>query len=76
MATSKGTTKIQCTLSNDLIRRLDNISRSLGTSRSALMAMYIGQGVNTYEISIQQLEQSADKIVNKLAEMERKGELK
>lgn len=41
--------KIQVNISDDLVKRVDEYAKTMGVSRSALCAVFIGQGVMGYE---------------------------
>lgn len=41
--------RIQVSLSDDFVKRLDQSSKSIGMSRSAFCAFLIGQGLSSYE---------------------------
>lgn len=48
--------KIQVNLSPELIEKIDHICKSLGVSRSAFCALWIGQGVLSYGKAIETLD--------------------
>lgn len=48
--------KIQVNLSNELLEKLDYICKSLGVSRSAFCALWIGQGVMSYGKAMETLD--------------------
>lgn len=45
--------RVQVNISDEMVNRLDVIAKQMGVSRSALCSMLIGQGVMTYESSMQ-----------------------
>lgn len=49
MKKSIPTTKVQVTLNNDMVARIDHIAESIGVSRSAYLATVIGQVIVAQE---------------------------
>lgn len=49
--------RLNINVSDELLVRIDRYADSLGVSRSALCTMLIGQGVMTYEKSMQVIDQ-------------------
>ena len=47
--------RVQVNLSDDMVERVDKLAKSYGVSRSALMALYIGQVVDGTEKAIKTL---------------------
>lgn len=48
--------RVQVNLSDEIVEKLDYYSTLIGISRSALMAVFIGQGLMGYEKSFSVLE--------------------
>lgn len=65
--------KMQITASEEMVKRIDKVAKGMGISRSSLCAVWIGQGLTTYEASISQIDKISDKIIDKLAEMDKES---
>lgn len=66
---------MQITASEEMVEKIDKIAKSMGISRSALCAVYIGQGLATYEASLKSLDRMSDDIMQYFKERYEKGEL-
>lgn len=62
--------KVQVTLSEDMVQRVDDYAKSMGISRSALCATFIGQGIMSYDKSFDIISSAAVSGMNKIAEAE------
>lgn len=56
------TTKVQVTLANDMVARIDRIAETIGVSRSAYLATVIGQVITTQEQAMSALPDLLDRI--------------
>lgn len=63
--------RVQVNLSDEMVSRVDSYAQKMGVSRSALCSMLIGQGIMSYDKSMDILSLLGDKIGdNLLAEKE------
>lgn len=58
--------KLQVTVSDDLVAQLDRYAEMMGVSRSALCAVFIGQGVLGYNKSFKVLDDIGQKLGDSL----------
>lgn len=58
------TSKVVITLNNDLIEKIDTMAKSIGTSRSSLCAVWIGQTVYGYDKLFEQTNDAIKTIAN------------
>lgn len=58
--------RIHITVADDMVERLDKIANEMGVTRSALAAVYIGQGVIGHEMSFKQLKRLGDITADKI----------
>lgn len=66
--------RIQVNLSNEMVERVDFYSKKMGVTRSALCSMLIGQGIMSYDKSMDVLSLLGDKLGDSLlAEKALKG---
>lgn len=56
------TTKVQVSLSNDMVARIDRIAEAIGVSRSAYLATVIGQVITTQEQTMNALPDLIDRL--------------
>lgn len=56
------TTKVQVSLSNDMVARIDRIAETIGVSRSAYLATVIGQVITTQEQTMNALPDLLDRL--------------
>lgn len=56
------TTKVQVSLSNDMVARIDRIAETIGVSRSAYLATVIGQVITAQEQSMNALPDLLDRL--------------
>lgn len=63
--------KVQITLSEDMVNRIDDYAKAMGISRSALCATFIGQGIMSYDKSFDIISNAAVSGINKISELER-----
>ena len=69
--------RVQVNLSDEMVANVDRYAKAIGVSRSALCSMLIGQGIMSYNKSMDILEVIGDKIGdNLLAEKALKEEAK
>lgn len=64
MKKSIPTTKVQVTLNNDMVARIDRLAESIGVSRSAYLATVIGQVI----VAQEQTMNLVPDIINRLSE--------
>lgn len=58
--------KVQITLSEDMVCRVDDYAKSMGISRSALCAIFIGQGIMSYDKTFDTLSRNMSKEVSEV----------
>lgn len=54
--------RLQININDDVVEQLDVYAKSIGISRSALCALFIGQGVMSYNKSLELIGAYAEKI--------------
>lgn len=54
--------RVQVNLSDDMVSNVDKYAKSMGVSRSALCSMLIGQGIMSYNKSLDILSTIGDKL--------------
>lgn len=68
--------RVQVNLSDEMVCKVDLYAKKMGVSRSALCSMLVGQGIMTYDKSMDLLTLIGDKVGdNLLAEKALKQEL-
>lgn len=60
--------KLQITVADELVEQIDNYAKMMGVSRSALCAIWIGQGVMTYNKSYQIFDNLKEQFNKKIFE--------
>ena len=60
--------KVQININDDIVKRIDEYAKSLGISRSACCAMWLGQAVQSVEKQNKMLEKTGLSIVDLLAQ--------
>jgi hypothetical protein len=58
--------KLQVNVNDDLVKQIDEYAALMGVSRSALCAMFIGQGILTYNKSFKLIDDIGQKIGDNL----------
>lgn len=58
--------RVQVNLSDDMVCRVDTYARKMGVSRSALCSMLVGQGIMSYDKSLDLLSLIGDKVGDSL----------
>lgn len=58
--------KLQVNVSDELVGRIDKYAQMMGVSRSALCAMFIGQGVMGYDKAYEAIDLFGGKFVENL----------
>ena len=58
--------KLQVNVNDDLVKQIDEYAALMGVSRSALCAMFIGQGILTYNKSFKLIDDLGQKIGDNL----------
>lgn len=58
--------RVQVNLSDEMVANVDRYAKAMGVSRSALCSMLIGQGIMSYNKSMDILEVIGDKIGDNL----------
>ena len=58
--------RVQVNLSDDMVSNVDKYAKSMGVSRSALCSMLIGQGIMSYDKSMDILTLLGDKLGDSL----------
>lgn len=62
MSSANKTFRLQVSVSLEMLDKIDFYSKKMGVSRSALCAMFIGQGIMGYEISSSSVQSVFDKL--------------
>lgn len=60
--------KVQININDDIVKRIDEYAKSLGVSRSACCAMWLGQALQSVEKQNKMLEKTGMSIVDILTE--------
>lgn len=58
--------KVQVLMSDEMVERVDFYAKKMGVSRSALCSMLIGQGVMSYDKSMDILSYIGEKVGDKI----------
>lgn len=58
--------KLQVNVNDDLVKQIDEYAALMGVSRSALCAMFIGQGILSYNKSFKLIDDIGQKIGDNL----------
>lgn len=58
--------RVQVNISNEMVVKIDEYASKMGVSRSALCSMLIGQGIMSYDRSIDLLKFLGDKLGDSL----------
>jgi metal-responsive CopG/Arc/MetJ family transcriptional regulator len=58
--------RVQVNLSDEMVGKVDAYARKMGVSRSALCSMLVGQGIMSYDKSMDLLTLIGDKVGNSL----------
>lgn len=58
--------RVQVNLSDEMVGKVDAYARKMGVSRSALCSMLVGQGIMSYDKSIDLLTLIGDKVCDSL----------
>lgn len=58
--------RVQVNLSEEMVKRVDEYAKAMGTTRSGLCSILIGQGIMSYDKSMNVLEDVGNKIGEKL----------
>ena len=58
--------KLQVNVNDDLVKQIDEYAALMGVSRSVLCAMFIGQGILTYNKSFKLIDDIGQKIGDNL----------
>lgn len=56
--------KLQVLVNDDLVKKIDDYAHKIGVSRSALCAIFIGQGIMGFDKANELINQNADKLIN------------
>lgn len=62
------TTRVQVTLSNDMLARIDALAEKYGVNRSAFLAIIIGQTVTSTEKAFESFSNLSDSLFRKVSE--------
>lgn len=63
----------QITLSEEMVKRIDDAAKSIGVSRSSFCATLLGQGMNAWDKSVELSNEVATKLLNDLVSNSVKG---
>lgn len=58
--------RLQINVSDDLVPKIDEYAKQIGVSRSALCAMFIGQGIMSYDKSNDVISKMSSLLADKL----------
>ena len=58
--------RVQVNLSDEMVCKVDSYARKMGVSRSALCSMFVGQGIMSYDKSMDLLTFIGDKVGDSL----------
>lgn len=56
--------RVQVNLSEDLVSRIDKYAQMVGMSRSSLCAFFVGQGVMSYDKSLEVLQSAGLRVAD------------
>lgn len=62
--------RVQVNLSDEMVKKVDGYAKAMGVTRSGLCATLIGQGIMTYDKSMNILENVGNKIGEKIIKEE------
>lgn len=68
--------KLQVTVSDEMVKRIDEYAKKMGVSRSALCSVFIGQGIMNYDKASELVTNLGERLRDEIEEILKEREKK